>query len=82
MIVGSGDIGMIMARRYALEGAEVVGVVELFPFIGGLIRNEIQCLRDFDIPVYLSSSIKSIHGRVRCEGVTRVKVDAKMKPMP
>jgi len=86
LIVGSGDIGMIMARRFVLEGAEVVRVVELLPFIGGLLRNEIQCLRDFNIPVQLSHTVLNIHGdkagRGRCEGATIVKVDREMKPIP
>jgi NADPH-dependent 2,4-dienoyl-CoA reductase/sulfur reductase-like enzyme len=83
LIVGSGDIGMIMARRFVLEGAEVVGVVEILPFIGGLYRNEIQCLRDFNIPVRLRHTVLHIHGDTfgRCEGATIVEVDREMKPI-
>lgn len=86
LIVGSGDIGMIMARRFILEGAEVLGVLDILPFIGGLLRNEIQCLRDFNIPVRLSHTVLNIHGngagRGRCEGATIVEVDKEMKPIP
>lgn len=86
LIVGSGDIGMIMARRFVLEGAEVLGVLDILPFIGGLLRNEIQCLRDFNIPVRLSHTVLNIHGnkagRGRCEGATIVGVDKEMKPIP
>ncbi len=79
LILGSGDIGMIMARRMTLEGAEVKAVVELMPFIGGLIRNEIQCLRDFDIPVYVSHTITSIKGKDRIESITIAEIDSKRK---
>ncbi|MCD6419972.1 MAG: FAD-dependent oxidoreductase [Synergistetes bacterium] len=82
VVVGSGDIGMIMARRLVLEGAEVAAVVEILPFIGGLIRNEVQCLRDFDIPTYTSHSTIFIHGRNRVKGVTITEVDRKMNPIP
>lgn len=77
-ILGSGDIGMIMARRFTLEGAKVVFVAEALPFIGGLIRNEIQCLRDFDIPTYTSHTVTNIIGNERIERVVLSKVDQKM----
>jgi NADPH-dependent 2,4-dienoyl-CoA reductase/sulfur reductase-like enzyme len=75
VILGSGDIGMIMARRLTLEGAKVEAVVELLPFIGGLIRNEVQCLRDFNIPVYTSHTVKNIIGKDRLEKVVIAEVD-------
>ena len=80
-ILGSGDVGMIMARRLTLEGAKVVGVAEILPYIGGLIRNEVQCLRDFNIPVYLRHTVLEIHGKDRVEGVTIGEVDEKGKPI-
>jgi NADPH-dependent 2,4-dienoyl-CoA reductase/sulfur reductase-like enzyme len=70
VILGSGDIGLIMARRLALEGARVLGVLEKLPYPGGLPRNIVQCLEDFDIPLYLSHTVVDIHGRHRLEGVT------------
>ncbi len=79
-ILGSGDIGLIMARRLTLEGVEVVGVFELMPFANGLNRNIVQCLRDFDIPLYLSTTVVQIHGRDRVEMVTVAPVDAQLKP--
>jgi NADPH-dependent 2,4-dienoyl-CoA reductase/sulfur reductase-like enzyme len=82
VILGSGDIGMIMARRFTLEGAEVVGVVEVLPFIGGLIRNEVQCLQDFNIPVYLSHTVSNIEGKARIKKVTISEVDRKIRPIP
>jgi NADPH-dependent 2,4-dienoyl-CoA reductase/sulfur reductase-like enzyme len=69
VILGSGDIGMIMARRLFLEGAEVLGVLEKLPYPGGLTRNVVQCLEDFDIPLYLNHTISEIKGRYRVEGV-------------
>lgn len=75
VILGSGDIGMIMARRLTLEGAEVKAVVEILPYAGGLIRNEVQCLHDFGIPLLLNHTVSEIHGDRRIEGVTIVKVD-------
>lgn len=75
IILGSGDIGMIMARRLTLEGAEVKAVVEILPYAGGLIRNEVQCLHDFGIPLLLNHTVSEIHGDRRIEGVTIVKVD-------
>jgi hypothetical protein len=82
VILGSGDIGMIMARRMTLEGARVRGVVEILPYCGGLARNEIQCLNDFDIPLFLSHTVTEIHGRDRVEGVTIAKVDKNFQPIP
>jgi NADPH-dependent 2,4-dienoyl-CoA reductase/sulfur reductase-like enzyme len=83
LMVGSGDIGMIMARRYVLEGLEVVALLEILPFIGGLLRNEIQCLRDFDIPIHLNQTVLDIHGDTfgRVEAVTIVEVDRNMMPI-
>ena len=75
VILGSGDIGLIMARRMTLEGARVKCVAELRPYSGGLKRNIVQCLEDFGIPLYLSTTISEIHGRDRVEGVTLTRVD-------
>lgn len=69
-IIGSGDIGMIMARRLKLEGIEVVGVFEIMPYPGGLTRNVYQCLIDYDIPLHLSTSVIRVHGKSRIEGIT------------
>lgn len=69
VVLGSGDIGMIMARRFVLEGAEVVGVLEKLPYPGGLTRNVVQCLEDYGIPLYLNHTISEIKGRYRVEGV-------------
>ena len=82
LIVGSGDIGLIMARRLKIEGMDVVGVVEIMPEPGGLIRNVVQCLDDFDIPLWLSHTVFKIHGKERSEGVTIGKVDENFKPIP
>ena len=82
VILGSGDIGMIMARRLTLEGAKVLAVVELMPFIGGLIRNEIQCLRDFRIPVYVSHTIKEVRGSDRIEKIVITRVDNNRRYIP
>lgn len=82
VILGSGDIGMIMARRLTLEGAEVVAVIEILPYVGGLIRNEVQCLHDFDIPLFLSHTVTDIHGDKRVEAVTISKVDEEFNPIP
>ncbi|QTA37228.1 FAD-dependent oxidoreductase [Thermosipho ferrireducens] len=81
LIVGSGDIGLIMARRLKIEGMNVVGVVEIMPEPGGLIRNVVQCLEDFDIPLWLSHTVTEIHGTGRLEGVTVAKVDGELKPI-
>ncbi|MCR4441698.1 MAG: FAD-dependent oxidoreductase [Peptococcaceae bacterium] len=82
VILGSGDIGMIMARRLTLEGAEVVCLVELLPFIGGLIRNEVQCLQDFNIPVYTSHTVSNIIGKDRVEKIVITEVDRQNRPVP
>lgn len=75
VILGSGDIGLIMARRMSLEGAKVEAVCEIMPYSGGLTRNIVQCLEDFDIPLYLSTTVAEIHGKKRLEGVTIAQVD-------
>lgn len=75
VILGSGDIGLIMARRMSLQGAKVEAVCEIMPYSGGLTRNIVQCLEDFDIPLYLSTTVAEIHGRERVEGVTIAQVD-------
>lgn len=82
LILGSGDIGLIMARRMTLEGAEVQAVVELMPFSGGLARNIAQCLNDYNIPLYLSHTVVDIKGKERVEGVTIAKVDENRRPIP
>lgn len=81
VILGSGDIGLIMARRMTLEGAHVKAVVELLPYSGGLKRNIVQCLNDFDIPLKLSHTITEIRGKERLEGVTVAEVDKNRKPI-
>ena len=81
VILGSGDIGLIMARRMTLEGAKVEAVCELMPYSGGLKRNIVQCLEDFDIPLYLSTTVHEIHGKGRLEGVTIAQVDEKRQPI-
>ncbi len=81
VILGSGDIGLIMARRMTLEGAKVHAVCELMPYSGGLARNIEQCLNDFDIPLMLSHTVVELHGKKRLEGVTIAKVDASRKPI-
>ena len=81
LILGSGDIGLIMARRMTLEGAEVKAVVELLPYSGGLMRNIVQCLNDYDIPLLLSHTIINIKGKERVEAVTIAKVDENRKPI-
>jgi len=80
VILGSGDIGLIMARRLALEGVEVIGVFEIMPYANGLARNIVQCLYDFDIPLHLSTTIVDIRGRDRVEGVTVAPVGETLKP--
>lgn len=82
LILGSGDIGLIMARRMTLEGAKVEAVVELMPFSGGLARNIAQCLNDYDIPLYLSHTVIDIKGKERLESVTIAKVGENRKPIP
>ena len=80
-ILGSGDIGLIMARRMMLEGAEVLGVAEIMPYSNGLARNIKQCLEDFNIPLYLSHTITHIYGKDRVEGIDVCKVDEHMRPI-
>ena len=81
LILGSGDIGLIMARRLTLEGAEVKAVVELMPFSGGLTRNIVQCLDDYNIPLYLSHTVIDVVGKDRLEKVIIAKVDENRKPI-
>jgi len=80
VIIGSGDIGLIMARRLTLSGATVEAVVEIMPFPGGLMRNVVQCLHDFDIPLYLSHAATQIQGRTRVESVTIAPLDEAGQP--
>ena len=82
VILGSGDIGMIMARRLTLEGASVEGVYEIKDTPAGLARNVHQCLRDFDIPLHLSTTVTNVYGNKRVEAVEVCKVDEKMNPIP
>lgn len=82
VIYGSGDIGLIMARRMTLEGAQVKCVVEILPRSGGLNRNIVQCLDDYQIPLYLSHCVQTIHGKSRIEGVTIAAVDRDRRPIP
>ena len=81
VILGSGDIGLIMARRMTFEGAKVKAVVELMPYSSGLNRNIVQCLNDFDIPLLLSHTVVEIKGQDRVEGVVIAKVDEKLNPI-
>ncbi len=81
VILGSGDIGLIMARRFMLEGSEVEAVVEIMPYPNGLTRNIVQCLEDFDIPLLLNHTVVDIQGKDRVEGVKIAKVDENMKPI-
>ena len=81
VILGSGDIGMIMARRLTLEGAQVKGVYEIMNYPGGLKRNIVQCLNDFDIPLHLSHTVTEIRGKERLEGVVISRVDEEMRPI-
>ncbi len=82
VILGSGDIGLIMARRLHLEGVEVAAVLEIQPFPGGLTRNVVQCLHDFGIPLLLSHTVAEVHGRERLTGITAVRVDEHRRPIP
>lgn len=82
VILGSGDIGLIMARRMTLEGAQVQVVAELMPYSGGLKRNIVQCLDDYGIPLKLSHTVVDIKGQKRVEGVTLARVDAQGRPVP
>ncbi len=81
VILGSGDIGLIMARRMSYEGAKVEAVCEVMPYSGGLTRNIVQCLEDFNIPLYLSTTVVQIHGEKRLEGVTIAQVDERRQPI-
>ena len=78
-ILGSGDIGLIMARRMTLEGAKVIGVAELQPYSNGLARNIKQCLEDFDIPLYLSHTVEGVYGKDRLEYITLIQVDENLR---
>lgn len=82
VILGSGDIGLIMARRMTLQGAKVLACVEIMPYSSGLNRNIVQCLHDYDIPLLLSHTVTDIEGRERLSGVTVAKVDEKRQPIP
>ena len=82
VILGSGDIGLIMARRMTLQGAKVLACVEIMPYSSGLNRNIVQCLQDYNIPLYLSHTVVDIQGRERVTGVTVAKVDEKRNPIP
>ncbi len=82
VILGSGDIGLIMARRLTLEGIEVVGVYELMPYPNGLYRNIKNCLDDFDIPLHLSTTVTKINGSGRVESIEVTKVDEHLQPIP
>lgn len=82
VILGSGDIGMIMARRMTLEHMQVEGVYEVMPNLGGLRRNKVQCLEDYNIPLHLSTTVVRVHGKKRLTGVTVAKVDERRKPIP
>ena len=82
VILGSGDIGLIMARRMTLEGAKVLACVEVMPYSSGLNRNIVQCLHDYDIPLYLSHTVTEIRGKNRVEQVVVSKVDEQRRPIP
>lgn len=82
LILGSGDIGLIMARRMTLEGAKVLACVELMPFSGGLNRNIVQCLQDYNIPLYLSHTVTDIKGHDRIEQIVVSRVDENRRPIP
>jgi len=82
VMLGSGDIGMIMARRLTLEGAKIEAVVEIMPYVGGLIRNRVQCIQDFGIPLFLEHTVTNIYGEKRVEAVTVAKVDGNKRPIP
>ena len=82
VILGSGDIGLIMARRMTLEGAKVLACVELMPYSGGLNRNIVQCLHDYDIPLYLSHTVTEIRGDKRVEQIVVSEIDSNRNPIP
>jgi len=81
-ILGSGDIGMIMARRLTLEGAQVVAMFEILPYVSGLRRNLVQCVRDFDIPLHLGTTVTEVVGAERVEAVITSRVDDRWRPIP
>lgn len=81
VVLGSGDVGLIMARRFAQEGAEVKGVYEIMPYPGGLQRNVVQCLEDYGIPLYLSNTVVEVKGKDRVESVIVTKVDKDLNPI-
>lgn len=81
VILGSGDIGLIMARRLTLEGAQVLACIELMPYSGGLQRNIVQCLEDYDIPLYLSHTITDIRGKGRVQSVSISPVNERREPL-
>jgi NADPH-dependent 2,4-dienoyl-CoA reductase/sulfur reductase-like enzyme len=81
VIMGSGDIGMIMARRLTIEGAQVVAMVEILPYISGLRRNLVQCVRDYDIPLHLCTTVTEVLGAERVEGVRISQVDERWRPI-
>lgn len=82
VVIGSGDVGLIMARRFALEGADVKAVIEIMPYPGGLIRNVVWCLHDFNIPLLLSHMVKRIEGKNRIEKVVVCRVNEELRPIP
>lgn len=82
VILGSGDIGLIMARRMSLEGAQVLAVLEILPYASGLPRNIEQCLNDYNIPLFLSHTVTNIRGKERLVGITVSRVDERLKPIP
>lgn len=82
VILGSGDIGMIMARRLTLEGAKVERVLEIMPYLTGLTRNYVQCLQDYNIPLQLSHTVKRVLGNRRVEAIESIQVDENLKPIP
>jgi thioredoxin reductase len=82
VVVGSGDIGLIMARRFTLEGAKVKAVIEIQDKSRGLVRNVAQCIEDFDIPIYFNHKISRIYGKDRVEKVSVLKVDEKFSEIP
>ena len=82
VIVGSGDIGLIMARRFTLEGARVKAVIEVQKYTSGLLRNVVQCVKDFNIPIYFNHKISKIHGKDRVEKVSVIKVDENFNEIP
>lgn len=81
VILGSGDIGMIMARRFTVEGAKVLAVLELLPFLTGLRRNYVQCLQDYDIPLHHSTTVNKIMGKDRVEAIETIQVDEHLNPI-